>query len=327
MTKDPNVVQGFKGFTIAMVQVGSITADKQSNLEHTAEKIREAAKGSLAYPKIDIIMLPEIFNSPMSCSAHRANAEVVPEIPQGSTISPKELPSIKHSPTLHMLSGAAIETGCWIIGGSIPECAEGQNEDDERTWNCLTAWNSEGHLVAKYRKIHMYDVDIPGGITVKESSTITPGRDPLILKTPFGTIGLAICYDIRFPSLLAAMIEKDKDICAYLLPSAFNCVTGPFAWEVLQKVRAIDNQIFVGMCSPARNDDNEYVSYGHSLVCAPNGTIISTPTPEDESECIVFARLEPESMRTCRRWLPVWQSQRNDVYTTPSLLAQHNKAL
>jgi omega-amidase len=85
-------------------------------------------------------------------------------------------------------------------------------------------------------------------------------RSPLPVyadATAWGIIGLAICFDIRFPHLLAAMIQRNPDICAYLLPSAFNCVTGPLAWEVLQRVRAIDNQIFVGMCSPARNDAHE----------------------------------------------------------------------
>lgn len=73
----------------------------------------------------------------------------------------------------------------------------------------------------------------------------------------FGVIALAICYDIRFPHLLSAMLQQNKDICCYLLPSAFNTTTGPYAWEILQRVRALDNQIFVGMCSPARNDADQ----------------------------------------------------------------------
>ncbi|WWC67418.1 uncharacterized protein I206_101326 [Kwoniella pini CBS 10737] len=313
------VLPGFKSFTLAMVQLGNITRDKLSNLQHTATMISKAACGDLAHPKVDVVMLPEIFNSPMECSAHAPNAEVIPEAVAGKPVTPAELPSSKISPTLHMLSKAAIDTGCWIIGGSMPEKAADAPAEGFRVWNTLTVWNAEGCMVAKYRKHHLYNVDVPGAITVRESDVITPGDTPIIVKTPFGTLALAICYDIRFPHFLSALLEQDPSICAYLLPSAFNHVSGPLAWEVLQRARAIDNQIYVGMCSPARDNTAEYISYGHSLLCAPNGTICSTPTPEDESETIVFAKLCPESLRTTRQWLPVGQHQRHDIYTRPHL--------
>lgn len=131
----------------------------------------------------------------------------------------------------------------------------------------------------------MYDVDIPGGITMKESDVISPGSQVLVvdfrqssflfsLHTPnipvaesdkgdmtdisaFGSIALAICFDIRFQYLIASIRESRPDICAYLLPAAFNMTTGPKAWQVLQRARAIDNQIYVGMCSPARHLGDE----------------------------------------------------------------------
>jgi predicted amidohydrolase len=136
-------------------------------------------------------------------------------------------------------------------------------------------------MMAKYRKIHLYDVDIPGGITIRESDVIRPGSKPTVIHfreqpssiiapynlliTPllaaFGTIAVAICFDIRFQYLIAALRESNPEICAYLLPSAFNTTTGPKAWEVVQRARAIDNQIYVGMCSPARQDGDEVGFY------------------------------------------------------------------
>lgn len=116
------------------------------------------------------------------------------------------------------------------------------------------------------------------------------------------------------------MQEQHPDICAYLLPAAFNTTTGPKAWEVLQRGRAIDHQIYVGMCSPARSPGEEvsvvpsphpgrsltaqYVAYGHSLVCDPEGKIISTKTPEAQTECIVYSRLDPKKLTSVRNGVP-----------------------
>lgn len=169
----------------------------------------------------------------------------------------------------------------------------------------------------------------------------------------FGTIALAICFDIRFPFLIHALQQQHPEICAYLLPAAFNTTTGPKAWEVLQRGRAIDHQIYVGMCSPAqlpgeevsdraaegrRVADLQYVAYGHSLVCDPEGKIISTETPEDQTECIVYSHFDPLKLASVRNGVPTLtvsvlvkpfpggalmrQAQRRDIYEPPKMLGE-----
>nr|AOR51841.1 carbon-nitrogen hydrolase [Phaffia rhodozyma] len=209
-----------------------------------------------------------------------------------------------------MLSEAAREQGVYIIGGSIPECQDGE----EKLWNTCTVWDPQGNLIAKHRKIHMYDVDIPGGITFMESKSLSPGDKITVFDTPFGKIATAICFDIRFPSLLTYILQVHPDVCAFLLPSAFNMTTGPRDWELLQRMRAVDNQIYVGMCSGARDTSAQYVNYGHTLLASPRGDIISSPTPSDEGESIVFAKLDPSVMRSVREGLPLWRSQKYNVY-------------
>ncbi|KAL7411475.1 carbon-nitrogen hydrolase [Mrakia frigida] len=263
--------------------------------------------------RADLVMLPEIFNSPTLSSAYGPNSEPIPTPTPSSSIAPSDLPSIDLAPTLHMLSSVAKEAGVRILGGSIPEREDGET----KIWNTATVWDDQGNLVAKHRKIHLYDVDIPGGITFFESKSLAPGSNITVFETPFGTIATAICYDIRFPDLLSYMMKTNPNICAFLLPSAFNLVTGPRDWEILQRIRAIDNQIFVGMCSASRDETADYVSYGHTLVASPLGTIISSPTPSDQSECIVRTRIDPALMRQARESLPLWRSSRPDVYGEP----------
>ncbi|ORY32900.1 carbon-nitrogen hydrolase [Naematelia encephala] len=307
-------VAGFSRFNLAQIQLRPGEEDKTKNLDHARDLIVQAAAGGGDDSrKADLIILPEYFNSPIANSAHKKHAEEVPDVPAGGKIEKKDLPAA--SPTLKMLSDAAIQTGIYIIGGSIPER---DLTDDTKVYNTMTVWDPQGRMIGKYRKMHLYDVDIPGGITMRESDVISPGSEPTVMKFPFGTVAVAICFDIRFQFLIASLREANPDICAYLLPAAFNLTTGPKAWEILQRARAIDNQIYVGMCSPARKQGEEYVAYGHTLLCDCEGKIISTPTPEDEGETIVYSTLDPEHLSAIRKGVPTLTAQRRDVYNLPS---------
>ncbi|CCO28054.1 DnaJ homolog subfamily A member 2 [Rhizoctonia solani AG-1 IB] len=191
--------------------------------------------------------------------------------------------SASKSESVKALSAMAKETGTWLLGGSIPE----RDESDGKLYNTATVYNPQGELIAIHRKVHLFDIDIPGGITFKESETLTGGTKLTSFQTEFGKIGLAICYDVRFPEM--AMVAARKGCVAMLYPGAFNLTTGPLHWELLQRARAVDNQIYVAMCSPARDMSAGYHAWGHSMVVDPMGKVIATTEHE---EAIIHADIE-----------------------------------
>jgi omega-amidase len=174
--------------------------------------------------------------------------------------------------TSQMLSQLAKQTNTYIIGGSIPELIEG----DGRIFNTCLCFDKEGKITATHRKMHLFDVDIPGGITFFESSYVIPGPAQLsTFETEFATFGLGICYDIRFPEyafLLAR--EKNVDILAY--PANFSMRTGDLHWDLISRMRAVDCQTFVAMCSCGRNTEDQGVfqSWANSVLVSPWGRVI-----------------------------------------------------
>ncbi|KAF8327054.1 carbon-nitrogen hydrolase [Amanita rubescens] len=290
-------VSSLKPFTLALIQLGSITANKRDNLQHARDMIIRAANNE---KKPDLIVLPECFNSPYGHIHFPIYAENINFKP-GETYDPAN----SESESVKMLSAIARETKTWLIGGSIPEC----DAETDAVYNTCTVYNPEGQLVSLYRKIHLFDIDIPGQIKFKESETLTGGKELAIFDTEFGRIGLGICYDIRFPEL--AMIMARKGCHALVYPGAFNCTTGPLHWELLQRSRAVDNQVFISMCSPARDLSAGYHAYGHSMVVDPMGNIQSEA---GESEEITYTVIDPQVMSQARAGIPVTVQRRFDVY-------------
>jgi len=195
-------------------------------------------------------------------------AEEVPTINQQ--------PQVSTSPSIYMLCQQAKALNVWIVGGSIPE------KDGTNLYNTCVIIDNNGIIVAKHRKIHLFDIDVPGKIKFKESDALSAGLTPTLVHTPWGPIGVGICYDIRFPEY--AMLLRQLGAKLLLYPGAFNMVTGvtvrrvlqfvglihiasgPAHWELLQRARAVDNQLFVAACSPARvapRKEGDYVAWGH----------------------------------------------------------------
>jgi predicted amidohydrolase len=168
----------------------------------------------------------------------------------------------------------------FLIGGSIPERevnnkagTEGEGEEKERLYNTSLVFGKKGELLATHRKVHLFDIDIPGGITFKESEVLSPGNKVTIVEFEgFGKVGLGICYDVRFPEL--AMVAARKGAWGVFYPGAFNTTTGPLHWRLLGQSRAVDNQVYVAMCSPARDEGASYRAWGHSLVADPMGKVL-----------------------------------------------------
>jgi len=289
-------------FRLALVQLGNLTAVKEHNLQHARKMVLEAAsgKGSADSKKPNMIVLPECFNSPYDVQQFSQYAETIGYVPgEAYNVEKSESVSVK------MLSGVAKETGLWLIGGSIPE----RDPKEGKIYNTSTVYNPQGDLVAIHRKVHLFDIEIPGKIRFKESETLSGGSSLTEVDTDFGRVGLGICYDVRFPEM--AMHAARKGCIAMIYPGAFNLTTGPLHWELLQRARAVDNHIYVAMCSPARDMTAGYHAWGHSSVVDPSGAVIGTT---DEKESIVYADLDPEFVRATRAGIPVTAQRRFDVY-------------
>jgi predicted amidohydrolase len=247
-------------------------------------------------------VLPECFNSPYGTSFFPTYAENLLPSP----------PSKEESPSFHALSEMAASANVYLIGGSIPERevkVEGEKAE-EKLYNTSLVFDRKGTLLATHRKVHLFDIDIPGGITFKESEVLSPGNKVTIVDFPeFGKVGLAICYDVRFPEL--AMVAARKGAFALVYPGAFNTTTGPLHWSLLARGRAVDNQVYVAMCSPARDEKAGYKAWGHSMVVDPMGKVLHEA---GEGEEIVYAELRGEEIESTRKGIPVYSQRRFEVY-------------
>lgn len=284
---------------IALCQV-SVGADKTANLAAARRAIDEAARTGA-----QLVCLPEIFNSPYATAEFPKHAEPVPA--EGSR------PTEAEQPSCAMLSEAARTHKVFLVGGSIPEVEE-DSDGRRRFFNTCTVWEpEEGRLLAKFRKLHLFDIDIPGSITFRESDTLSPGDRPAVFDTPFGRVGLGICYDLRFPELALLLRAAGCSILVY--PGAFNLTTGPAHWELLLRARALDNQLFVAAVSPARNPEASYQAWGHSTVVDPWGAVVATTEHEP---ALVVAELDLDRVPKVRAQIPVSFQRRWDLYAPPS---------
>lgn len=165
--------------------------------------------------------------------------------------------------------------------------------------------------------MHLFDIDIPGKISFKESETLSAGSELCTFNVDDSIhVGLGICYDLRFVEFASILTQKGCNTLIY--PSAFNTTTGPMHWHLLQRGRAVDCQSYVITASPARNPDSTYQAYGHSLIVSPTGEIIAEA---GEGEEIIYADIEPEVIESVRKNIPSLKQRRLDVYS----LAQEKK--
>lgn len=283
-----------KPVKLACVQLAS-GPDKAANLQHAADKVREAAAAGAK-----IVVLPECFNSPYGCDHFPSYAETLLPSP----------PTPAQSPSFHALSAMARDNAIYLIGGSIPELALNPTTNQKTYYNTSLTFSPTGALLGTHRKIHLFDISIPGKITFKESDVLSPGNSLTLIRLPeYGLIAVAICYDVRFPEL--ATIAARKGCFALIYPGAFNTTTGPLHWRLLGQARAVDNQLYVALCSPARDMSAGYHAWGHSLVVDPMAEVL---VEAEEGETIVSAELDGERIEEARRGIPLRDQRRFDVY-------------
>lgn len=269
-----------KSFKVAVCQM-HVVDDKQVNIEKAVNLI-----GKSASKRTDLVVLPEMFNCPYENEKFPFYAE------------PR-----KSSETLKAVSKAARDHGVYLVAGSIPE------RDEDKIYNTSFIIDPHGKIIGSHRKLHLFDVDIPGGITFKESDTLSAGDRLTVLETDLARIGVAICYDVRFPELSRLMALKGVELM--VLPGAFNMTTGPSHWKTLIRSRAIDSQFYVAAASPARYENDSYVAYGHSMVVDPWGLMLAEAGAFEE---IIYADILLERIKEVRRELPVLVNRRTDIY-------------
>lgn len=265
--------------TVAQVQM-RVTRDKAENIAAACRLIRRAAEQGAEF-----VMLPEMFCCPYENGAFRPYGEE------------------QDGPAQRALSALAAALGIWIVGGSIPELEE------NRVYNTSFVYDSAGRQVARHRKMHLFDISVEGGQTFRESDTLSPGGEITVFDTPWGKMGLCICFDLRFEELARLMALRGARVI--FVPAAFNMTTGPAHWELLFRQRAVDNQLFTVGTSPARSESETYVAWGHSIVCDPWGSILHQCGAEEE---ISITSLDLHRVESVRRQLPILRARREDIY-------------
>jgi predicted amidohydrolase len=264
---------------VAVVQMTS-RDDLASNVEAAAGFVREAAAAGA-----ELVALPENFaylrreGAPIPC-AQGLDDEV-----------PKRL------------RGLAGELRIWLVGGSFPERISG----DPRVHNTSIVCSPDGEIAAVYRKIHLFDVDLAahGGGRFLESAAVAPGAEVVVAPTPFGGIGLSVCYDLRFPELYREHVARGARFL--VVPSAFARETGRDHWEVLLRARAIENQAFVLAPAQWGRHSEDRASHGRSLVVDPWGLVLAQAP---DRPCVVTAECDLEHQDRIRAALPCLRHRR-----------------
>ena len=263
---------------IALIQM-NICREVEENIRTAARMIRQAAA------QADIVVLPEMFCCLYTNSAFRAAKE-----PKGGRI-------------WSALQKAAAENHIWLIGGSMPE------EENGRIYNTCFIFDREGRQIARHRKVHLFDIAVEGGQYFRESDTFTPGDSYTVFDTEFGKMGVEICFDIRFQEL--ARITALAGAQVIFIPAAFNMTTGPAHWELHFRGRAVDNQVYMCGCAPARDENGPYISYANSIIVSPWGEVTGRL---DESAGILYQELDLAMVDRIRAQLPIMQNRRTDLY-------------
>ena len=292
---------------VALVQLRA-GEDAAANRRHAEAWLERALVPPAGTPRPRLLMLPEIWNAPYAAARFGAYAEPVPE--------PGSLLLEGPSPSLAVLARLAVRHGVSLIAGSIPERGA-----DGCLYNTATVIDPQGRLRAKHRKLHLFDVDVPGGIRFMESDSLTGGDRLTVLSgsgDPLATglqgppnLGLLICYDIRFPEL-ALLMQQRLGATLLACPAAFNTTTGPRHWHLVMRARAVDTQCFLLACSSARPDGGDgYPSYGHSLVVDPWGEVLAEA---GTGEQVLHAQLDLAQVALARRAIPTGLQRRPDLY-------------
>ena len=265
---------------VAAIQMVS-TADVENNLNLAGSLIQQAAA-----QKADLAVLPEYF--PIIGNDEKDKLQYREEFGEG--------------PLQDFLAENARQSGMWLMGGSIPLATN----DEGRVFNSCLLFNPDGICIARYDKIHLFDVHVGGdNESYNESNTMLAGDRVSVAKTPFGNIGMSICYDLRFPELYRHML--DQDVVMLTVPSAFTETTGRKHWELLLRARAVENLCYVIAPNQGGQHSATRRTWGHSMIIDPWGEILAAM---ETGPGLVCAELDLSRQRELRKSFPALQHTR-----------------
>lgn len=207
-----------------------------------------------------------------------------------------------HGPIQSFLAETALKYGVWIVGGTMPIAGDAENKVRAA---CLI-YNDRGERVARYDKMHLFDVSVPGTNEVyRESDSIEAGAHPLVFDTPFGRMGVAVCYDLRFPEFFREMARMGMEIL--VIPSAFTAETGAAHWELLLRARAVENLCYIIAPNQGGFHINGRKTFGHSMIVDPWGVVLDC---YKTGGGFVAAEIDLEHLEKVRTAFPVLQHRR-----------------
>lgn len=265
---------------VGLIQM-AVGSCKKTNLQNAVKLIKQASDQGAK-----LITLPECFNSPYGTQYFGEYAENIP----GNSSS--------------TIADAAKANNVHVIAGSIPE------REGDKLFNTCCIFDNKGEMIDSHRKVHLFDIDIPGKITFKESEVLTAGNKGTVFELENGVkIGVGICYDIRFPELAWKYRQEGAKVLVY--PGAFNMTTGPAHWAKLQTARALDNQCFVMTASPARDLEATYHAWGHSMAVNSWGEVLCEA---DAAEEVLVVDLDLNSLEETRKNVPISTQRMPECY-------------
>ena len=269
---------------VAVLQMNSGT-DKEANIASALELIDRAANSGAR-----LVVLPEVWTYLGPDEGNRPNAEAVP------------------GPVSELLADRARRHGIYVHSGSYLET----RADSPGLYNTSVVLNPDGDIIARYSKIHMFDVVLDGDAKYMESATVTPGDEIVTVDIDGVTVGLAICYDLRFPELFRILTLRGAR--TIILPAAFTMTTGKDHWEVLIRARAIENEVYFVACGQWGMHPPGNWCYGRSIIVDPWGTVLATA---QDGIGIAHATLNDERVSAVRRQIPTLANRQPEAYRWP----------
>jgi predicted amidohydrolase len=270
--------------TVAAVQMTSC-GDKSRNLATARRLVSQAADRGAK-----LVALPELFN----CLAH----------PETIVSQAEPIPG----PTSEAMGQLAADCRVTLVAGSI-----GERSESKKVFNTSLLFGPDGKLLTRYRKLHLFDIDLPGFVTFRESHFMATGNQLAVTATSLGRLGQATCYDLRFPELFRLLIDLEAELL--VIPSAFTMATGRDHWEVLLRARAIENQVFVIAPNQYGNHGDSLQTYGRSMIVDPWGTVLAT-APDGEG--FISSEIDFEQLDQIRSRLPSLQHRRDLEQLSPA---------
>ncbi len=266
-------------FRCALVQLRS-SRDTGASIDHAVPLIREAAE------QADYVLTPE------NTSLIEMRTEAL-----FAAIAPEE-----ETPALRVFRELAAELNVWLHIGGMPVLV-GERRAANRSF--LVAPN--GEIAARYDKIHMFDVDLPGGESYRESKNYRPGAEAVLAALPWGTLGFTTCYDLRFPEQYIALAQAGADFIT--VPSAFTRQTGAAHWHILVRARAIETGCYIFAAAQGGLHDNGRETYGHSMIVGPWGELVAERSGDKPG--VITAEIDPARVAEARQRIPALQHRRN----------------